>query len=82
MTTTSRAVCANRISMKTLKPKPTTPHEPLIEKLSAIRRAHGSKSAIGHHCSNIVELLRLPKPPADLLKRQMTGLQRAWDQLN
>lgn len=50
--------------------------------LDALRRKHGSKSAIGHHCSNIVELLRLPKPPADLLKRQMTGLQRVWAQMN
>lgn len=45
--------------------------------LIALRVVHGSKSAAGHHISNIVELIKLPNPPADLLKRQMAGLQRA-----
>lgn len=44
--------------------------------LIAIRVKHGSTSAIGSHCSNIVELIQMPNPPADLLKRQMDGLQR------
>lgn len=64
------------------KPRPLSPHEPLIGQLRTLRHAHGHKSAIGCHCSNIIELLALPKPPAALLERQMAGLQRAWAQMN
>jgi hypothetical protein len=45
--------------------------------LIAMREAHDADSAVGHHCSNIVELIQMPNPPAHLLKRQMDGLQRA-----
>lgn len=45
--------------------------------LMALRVVHGADSAAGHHISNIVELIQMPKPPAGLLKRQMDGLQRA-----
>ncbi len=45
--------------------------------LIALCVEHGYASAAGHHASNIVELFKLPKPPADLLKRQMDGLQHA-----
>ena len=45
--------------------------------LMALRVAHGADTAIGHHASNIVELIQMPNPPALQLKRQMAGLQRA-----
>lgn len=46
-------------------------------RLIALRNKHDAESAIGHHLSNIVELIQMPNPPADLLKRQTDGLQRA-----
>ena len=53
----------------------------LRRNLNALRLAHGATSAVGHHASNIAELLKLPKPPARLLKVQMDGLQRALSDL-
>ncbi len=44
--------------------------------LIALRRAHGADSAIGHRCSNLVELLQLPELPKDLIQRQMNDLAR------
>lgn len=44
--------------------------------LIVMREAFGADSAIGHRCSNIVELLQMPELPRDLLKRQMTDLAR------
>ena len=45
--------------------------------LIVMRGGLDADSAAGHHISNIVELFKLPNPPAALLKRQMDGLQRA-----
>ena len=45
--------------------------------LMALRAKHGADSSVGHHLSNLVELLDLPTPPAHLLKQQIRGLQRA-----
>lgn len=50
--------------------------------LYAVQREHGPSSAAGHHASNIIELMKLPNPPARLLKVQMDGLQRALAQSN
>jgi hypothetical protein len=44
--------------------------------LDALRLKHGAKSPIGHRCSNIAELLKLPEMPTDLIRRQMDDLQR------
>lgn len=54
----------------------------VLPELIALRVKHGATSAVGHHASNIAELLKMPKPPAHLLQRQLDGLQRAWAQLN
>jgi hypothetical protein len=48
-----------------------------LPELIAMRMKHGATSAVGHHLSNIAELMKLPNPPAALLKRQTDGLQRA-----
>jgi hypothetical protein len=45
--------------------------------LIVMREVHGAESAVGHHLSNIVELIQMSNPPAALLKRQTDGLQRA-----
>jgi hypothetical protein len=44
--------------------------------LLTLRDAHGPESAIGYHCSNLVELLQLPELPRDLIRRQLKGLDR------
>lgn len=44
--------------------------------LIALRVKHDAASPIGHRTSNIVELLKQPNPPADLIKRQMDELQK------
>ena len=44
--------------------------------LIVMREAHGADSAIGHRCSNIVELLQVPELPMALLARQMADLHR------
>lgn len=44
--------------------------------LIALREKHGADSPIGHRCSNIVELIQVPNPPAELVQRQMSDLQR------
>jgi hypothetical protein len=44
--------------------------------LIVMREAHGADSAIGHRCSNIVELLQVPELPKALLARQMADLHR------
>jgi hypothetical protein len=44
--------------------------------LIVMREAHGADSAIGHRCSNIVELLQMPELPRTLLARQMADLHR------
>ena len=49
----------------------------VLPELFALREKHGPDSAVGHHASNIAELVQLPNPPAFQLKRQMDGLQRA-----
>lgn len=43
--------------------------------LIAMRVTHGAHSAVGHHASNIAELLKMAKPPADLLKRRRSDTQ-------
>ena len=45
--------------------------------LMALRVKHGADTAVGHHLSNLLELIDLPTPPAHLLKQQIRGLQRA-----
>lgn len=50
--------------------------------LMAQRNAAGAESAIGHHCSNLIELLQLPELPKDLIRRQLDGLDRLTAQLN
>lgn len=47
-----------------------------IRDLIVMRAAHGADSPIGHRCSNLVELIQTPNPPADLIQRQMTDLAR------
>lgn len=44
--------------------------------LDALRRKHGPTSPIGHRCSNIAELLKMPELPTHLIRRQMDDLQR------
>ena len=44
--------------------------------LDALRRKNGAKSPIGHRCSNIAELLKMPELPTHLIRRQMDDLQR------
>lgn len=44
--------------------------------LIVMREAHGADSAIGHRCSNIVELLQMPELPKALLARQMADIHR------
>ena len=44
--------------------------------LIVMREAHGADSAVGHRCSNIVELLQMPELPKALLARQMADLAR------
>ena len=45
--------------------------------LMALRVKHGPTSSVGHHLSNLLELIDLPTPPAFQLKQQIRGLQRA-----
>ncbi len=45
--------------------------------LIVMREVHGAESAVGHHLSNLVELIQMPNPPAFQLKKQRDGLQRA-----
>jgi hypothetical protein len=45
-------------------------------KLIALREKHGADSPIGHRCSNIVELIQIPNPSAELVQRQISDLQR------
>ena len=49
----------------------------LRSRLDVMRREHGPTSSVGHHLSNLLELVDLPTPPAHLLKQQIRGLQRA-----
>ena len=66
--------------------KPTTAREvTLVEKLHALRRAHGVTSAVGYHCSNLTELIPNFQASTDpdhraglalSIKRQMAGLAR------
>ena len=49
----------------------------VLPELFALREKYGPTSAVGHHASNIAELLQLPNPPAFQLKKQRDGLQRA-----
>ena len=49
----------------------------VLPDLFALREKHGADSSVGHHASNIAELLQLPNPPPGLLKQQIRGLQRA-----
>jgi hypothetical protein len=44
--------------------------------LIVMREAYGADSAVGHRCSNIVELLQMPELPKALLARQMSDLQQ------
>lgn len=44
--------------------------------LDALRRKHGATSPIGHRCSNIAELLKMPELPTHLIRRQMDDLQQ------
>lgn len=44
--------------------------------LMAVRAAHGADSAIGHRCSNLVELLQMPELPKRLIEKQMNDLAR------
>ena len=43
--------------------------------LIALRVKYGAHTAIGHRCSNLVELLRLPELPTAHIKRQMDELE-------
>jgi hypothetical protein len=45
-------------------------------KLIALREKHGADSQVGYRCSNLVELIQMPNPPAALVERQMSDLQR------
>jgi hypothetical protein len=44
--------------------------------LIALREKYGADSAIGHRCSNIVELIQMPEVPTEFVKRQMADLGR------
>ncbi len=44
--------------------------------LIAMRVKYGADTAIGHRCSNIVEMLRQPEPPAAQIQIQMADLKR------
>jgi hypothetical protein len=50
--------------------------EQIRRDLIVMREAYGADSAIGHRCSNIVELLQMPELPKALLQRQMSDLAR------
>lgn len=52
----------------------------VLPELFALREKHGATSSVGHHASNIAELLQLPNPPAFQLKKQRDGLRRALAQ--
>lgn len=70
---TSGSICAE-----------TEPENPatMRSNLMAQRAAAGAESAIGHHCSNLIELLQLPELPTHLIRRQLDGLDRLTAQLN
>lgn len=44
--------------------------------LIALRERHGAGSPVGYRCSNLMELIQMPNPPAALVERQMSDLQR------
>lgn len=48
----------------------------VLPALDALRRKHGPTSPIGHRCSNIAELLKMPELPTHLIRRQMDDLQQ------
>lgn len=48
----------------------------ILPELFALREKHGPTSPIGHRCSNIAELLKMPELPTHLIRRQMDDLQR------
>ena len=58
------------------QPSSRTVLEQTRRDLIVMRQAHGDDSAVGHRCSNIVELIQMPELPKELLKRQMTDLAR------
>lgn len=64
---TSGSICAE-----------TEPENPATMRANLMvrRNKHGAESAIGHHCSNLIELLQLPELPRDLIRRQLDGLAR------
>lgn len=47
-----------------------------LPELFALREKHGATSPIGHRCSNIAELLKMPELPTHLIRRQMDDLQQ------
>lgn len=47
-----------------------------IANLINLRDAHGANTPVGYRCSNLAELLQIPKPPAHLVQRQMNDLAR------
>ncbi len=49
----------------------------VLRDLIVMRETHGANSAVGHHLSNLAELMKMPNPPAFQIKRQMDGLHRA-----
>jgi hypothetical protein len=44
--------------------------------LIVMREAHGANSAVGHRCSNLVELIQMPEIPTFQIERQTADLQR------
>jgi hypothetical protein len=50
--------------------------------LDVLRRKHGPTSAIGHRCSNILELMQMPELPQAQYDRQMADLQQLLAQPN
>lgn len=60
------------------KPKPTTKEPTIIEKLHALRRAHGATSPIGYRCSNLTEMVPAYQAATDPNQRVFlaAGIQR------
>lgn len=44
--------------------------------LIVMRDAHGADTAVGHRCSNVVELIQVPELPKFQIEQQMADLQR------
>lgn len=44
--------------------------------LDVLRRKHDANSAIGHRCSNILELIQMPELPQAQYDRQMADLRK------